>query len=57
MACGGALLRATKEEVKERVPPRTFNWLEEYWRCERCDRVFWRGTHWRRIEERLRAFS
>lgn len=50
MACGGELVKVTKEEVRDRVPPRTFAWLDEYWRCSGCHRTFWKGTHWQRIE-------
>lgn len=53
MVCGGELVETPKEIVKERVPPRTFAWLEEFWECRRCRRVFWRGTHWQRIASAL----
>jgi uncharacterized protein len=57
MACGGALLAIAKEQAASRVPPRTFAWLDDYWECSRCGKVFWHGTHWRRIEEQLRRIS
>ena len=25
-------------------------WKDEYFVCAGCDRLFWRGTHWERIE-------
>lgn len=25
----------------------------EQWRCRRCDKLYWRGSHWRKIEEML----
>ena len=53
MACGGALAEVPKEQVESRVPPRTFAWLQSFWQCGRCRHVFWRGTHWRHIEEAL----
>jgi uncharacterized protein with PIN domain len=53
MACGGKPLSVSKELVRDRVPPRTFAWLEEFWECDRCRKVFWHGTHWQRIVERL----
>ena len=53
MACGGKLRRVDKEQVRERIPPRTWKWLDEYFLCERCDRLFWRGTHWGRIRGEL----
>ena len=53
MACGGELARVDKESVRERIPPRTFTWLDEYFICRRCDRLFWEGTHWQRIRGEL----
>jgi uncharacterized protein with PIN domain len=53
MACGGELERVEKESVRERIPPRTYPWLDEYYQCRRCGRLFWEGTHWQRIRERL----
>ena len=25
----------------------------EQWRCRRCDKLYWRGSHWRKMEEML----
>src|SRR5689334_14343153 len=30
MACGGELNAITREQARERVPPRTFDWLTEF---------------------------
>ncbi len=49
MSCGGALRRVSKEALRERIPPRTYRWLEEFFVCARCDKLFWHGTHWHRI--------
>jgi uncharacterized protein with PIN domain len=54
MACGGELVEVPKEQVAARVPPRTFAWLDRFWECTRCRRVFWHGTHWQRIADALR---
>lgn len=26
----------------------------EQWRCRRCDKLYWRGSHWRKMEETLK---
>jgi uncharacterized protein len=54
MACGGALVATPKEDVRPRIPPRTALWKDEYFVCAECNRLFWRGTHWERIERTLR---
>jgi uncharacterized protein len=53
MACGGELRPARKEDVLPRIPPRTAGWKDEYFLCADCDRLFWQGTHWERIERAL----
>ena len=53
MACGGELRAVPKDEVKERIPPRTAKWKDEYFVCSGCDGLFWQGTHWERIVRTL----
>ena len=55
MSCGGELRRGSKEALHERIPPRTYRWLDEYYVCSRCDKLFWHGTHWQRIVGTLTA--
>jgi uncharacterized protein with PIN domain len=54
MSCGGSLVEMPKATLRERVPPRTFAWLDRFWECSGCRQIFWHGTHWRRIQEQLR---
>jgi uncharacterized protein with PIN domain len=53
MACGGELVEVPKEQVRERIPPRTYDWQEQFYECRRCHRLLWKGSHWQRIEQRL----
>jgi len=55
MVCGGRLGAIPKEAARPEVPPRTFAWCDEFFRCERCAKLFWRGTHWAKIEAALRS--
>jgi uncharacterized protein len=55
MACGGTLRPVEKSDVADRIPPRTARWKDTYFVCDRCDRLLWEGTHWERIQERLRS--
>jgi uncharacterized protein with PIN domain len=53
MHCGGNLRTIEKEKVSDRIPPRTYRWLNEYFVCTRCDKLFWHGTHWQKISQCL----
>ncbi|MFO0984587.1 MAG: Mut7-C RNAse domain-containing protein [Planctomycetota bacterium] len=55
MACGGELRAVDKASVRDEAPPRTYRWLDEFFRCARCGKLYWRGTHWRRIATSVRA--
>src|SRR5215472_2244606 len=55
MSCGGELQNVDKQAVHERVPPRTYRWLDKYFLCSRCGKLFWHGTHWERIQRQLKA--
>jgi uncharacterized protein len=55
MGCGGPLVSVDKDAVRARIPPRTALWQDEYFLCQGCGQLFWRGTHWERIRARLGA--
>jgi uncharacterized protein with PIN domain len=57
MSCGGDLRRVDKEALRERIPPRTYRWLDVFFVCVRCDKLFWHGTHWATIQRQLEALG
>lgn len=50
MACNEALQEVSREQARAAVPARVFERHEEFRRCPRCGRVYWKGTHYRRME-------
>ncbi len=53
MKCGGTLAWLPKACVRNEAPPRTYCWLDDFYRCLRCGQLFWKGTHWSNICNRL----
>lgn len=53
MECNGELQTVRPSDVASRVPPGPLREQEEFFRCRGCGRVFWYGSHWRRIGGRL----
>ncbi|HUT86759.1 MAG TPA: Mut7-C RNAse domain-containing protein [Candidatus Heimdallarchaeota archaeon] len=51
--CNDVIVPVGKEEVYERIPPKTALWLDEYFICTRCGKLYWRGTHYRKIVEKI----
>jgi uncharacterized protein len=53
MECNGELDTVPREAVARRVPPGVVRDHEAFFLCQACGRVFWHGSHWQRISDRL----
>ncbi len=53
MVCNHLLEPIPKEAVRSRVPPYVYATQETFVRCPSCQRIYWRGTHAGKIQERL----
>lgn len=52
-ACNGDLVEIAKEQAREVVPEGALAGNDRFWKCGKCGKVFWKGTHWNGIMERL----
>ena len=55
LRCNAVLVPAGKEEVVSRLPPRTVEWCDQFWRCPGCDRIYWQGAHYRRMQKLIES--
>jgi uncharacterized protein len=55
--CGAGLAPASKAEVATELQPGTRRHYEDFARCTRCGRVYWRGAHAPRIDALVRTAS
>lgn len=51
LSCNSALHSVDKARVAPRLPPGVCERHERFSTCEGCGRVFWEGTHWRRMRD------
>ena len=56
LECNQSLVERTKQEVKDLVPPYVFKTQEQYLQCPNCHRVYWRGTHWQAMVNKINQF-
>lgn len=54
MSCNARLHLVPRAAVKEGVPPRVFKRFRRFMGCPGCGRIYWRGTHFLRLEELVR---
>jgi uncharacterized protein with PIN domain len=51
--CNELLQPLDREDARPRVPPYVARTHETFKLCPACQRVYWRGTHWQRMDEFL----
>ena len=57
LICNEKLKEIRKEDVEGSVPPFVFETRDEFVICEKCNKVYWKGTHNKRVEEILDKLS
>ena len=55
--CNADLQVAGKSQVEGKVPERIFNEYTFFWRCPQCERVYWRGSHYDMIKEKIKELQ
>ena len=50
MTCNGLLAIVSRKDVSELVPPRVYRRFRAFRQCGDCRRVYWRGTHFTRLQ-------
>ncbi len=51
--CNVVLQPTARDQVRDRVPPFVLRRHAEFSLCPQCDKVYWRGTHWERMRQRV----
>lgn len=51
--CNGLLHPVAKEAVAARLLPRTRQYYDAFWQCDSCGKLYWKGSHYRRMQELL----
>jgi uncharacterized protein with PIN domain len=47
--CNGLLVQKEKFLIKGKVPASSLEAFNEFWVCESCGSVYWKGSHWNQI--------
>lgn len=54
LACNGTLEPVEKAEIADAVPPGVYEEFETFTCCPRCGRVYWKGSHYDRMQRLLK---
>ena len=57
LECNTELLKAQKENLKEKVPPYVYKTQKDFLHCPQCDKYYWRGTHFDNINNTFKLIN
>ena len=52
--CNTQIKPISKDKIVNRIPEATSTYYDEFWECPGCGQIYWRGSHWKRIEKTLK---
>ena len=53
--CNHVIEAVEKQEVEARLEAETSASFDEFWRCANCGRIYWKGSHYERLQQRVAA--
>jgi uncharacterized protein with PIN domain len=54
IVCNSELSEIKKDKVTDKVPERVFQNHEKFWFCKKCDKIYWKGSHYDKMIEKLK---
>jgi uncharacterized protein len=57
LECNEPLVKCSKQDIENRVPPYVFHTQNQFVECPLCHRIYWQGTHWQAMKKKLSSLS
>lgn len=51
LSCNGLLTLIDKEQIIDQLQPKTAQHYQEFFRCQDCQKIFWKGSHYQRMQQ------
>lgn len=55
--CNTGVEEIKKEDIKTKVPKRVFDNNEKFWFCKKCNKIYWKGSHYEKMFEKINKLS
>ena len=52
--CNGLIKTVPKENIINDILPKTALYYKEFWQCDSCYKIYWKGAHFARIERLIK---
>jgi len=57
LECNTELSKSQKENLKDKVPPNVYKTQKDVLHCPKCDKYYWRGTHYDNINNTFKLIN
>lgn len=57
LRCNGKLVFVELEEVSARLPDKTRMYYDEFYRCQQCQQIYWKGSHYSDLQQLVEQIS
>jgi uncharacterized protein with PIN domain len=51
LVCNGDLSAISKDSIQQDLLPNTARYFNEFWQCNECHRIYWKGSHYDRMRQ------
>ncbi len=57
LQCNGEIVSVELEKASERLPPKTRQYYNEFYLCQKCQKIYWKGSHYPRLQQLVKQLS
>lgn len=57
MHCNGKIGPVNKQTIEDRLPPRTKKYYNEFFQCEICNKIYWKGSHYQKMKNMIDSLN
>jgi uncharacterized protein with PIN domain len=51
MHCNGTIRPVNKQLIEARLSPQTKKYYNEFFQCEKCNKIYWKGSHYQKMKK------
>jgi hypothetical protein len=55
--CNTKIHEIAKNKIKDIVPDKVYLNNTIFWKCPKCQKIYWRGTHYNQITEKIKSLK
>jgi hypothetical protein len=51
--CNSEISKISKTDIKNNIPTKVFQNHEKFWFCKKCDKIYWKGSHFENMLNKI----